>query len=404
VTIQNCAIGAPETQAARCSVAQVIHSVTPEHGGTSTFVTSLCEELGALGHRVRLHATDFGPRPTTVSPLFDLHLHHASRWGARFGFSADMHRALQAEAREADIIHSHGLWLWTNLDVHRVTRQTGQRGSAKRPKVVLSPHGMLEPYALERQKLAKRLIWHVGQGAALRASDCLHVTAESELRSVRALGLENPVAIVPPGVTMPTVRLRTRGSRRTLLFLGRLDPKKGIDLLLKSWSSVAETHLDWDLCIAGPGSANYTEQMRRLCQELNAPRVRFTGPVYDRQRDELMAEAELFVLPTRSENFGITVAEALSFGVPVLCTKGAPWQELTKHGCGWWVDVDVDALRVALHQALALSTTELASLGERGREWIGREYTSRAQAVKMSATYEWLRTHDSKPSYIHTLA
>jgi glycosyltransferase involved in cell wall biosynthesis len=368
------------TEGRPLKIVHVIHAIPPHVGGPAVTVPALCEALAALGHDVSLHTTDHGGAPATPKGV-KLHVHRCLPGGGRLGISPSMSKALREEAEGADIVHSHGLWLWTNLDVHWATRH-------KRCKVVISPRGMLEPYSLQRSAFRKRVMWHLGQGAALRAADLIHVTAESELQSVRALGLANPVAVVPNGVTIPEHVERRRGERRTLLFLGRIDHKKGVDLLLEAWAQVAHDFPDWDIVIAGPAAGDYESKMRALAARLQAPRVSFIGPRYGAERDALLASAELFVLPTRSENFGMTVAEALAAGVPVICTKGAPWQGLEEHGCGFWVECESDALRDGLRRALSLPRDVLASYGATGGRWMAQDFGWCARGKSLTHAYE----------------
>jgi len=374
-------------------IAQVIHAIAPESGGPSVTVPMLCEELGALGHRVRLHVTAFGSPPALQPNRFELCFHPHLPLGGRLGVSRSMHDALVREARAADVVHSHGLWLWTNLDVYWSTRHSTAR-------TVVSPRGMLEPYALARSRFVKRLSWALGQRSALRGADCIHVTAESEYESVRALGLRNPVAVVPNGVKVPAARARPTGPRRRLLFLGRVDPKKGIDYLLQAWSRVASAFPDWDLFVVGPSEGSYERKMKSLAHALAAPRVTFLGAVFGEARDQQLASADLFVLPTRSENFGLSVAEALAAGVPVICSKGAPWSGILTERCGDWIDVGADPLAQALRATLALPREDLNAQGARGRSWMLRDFGWPAQSRKMAGVYQWLLGRGARPSYV----
>ena len=164
---------------ARLRVAHVIHALAPESGGPSVTVPALCEELGRLGHDVRLHVTNFGGRSRLVPQHFVLRTHAVARLGGRLGVSPDMHRSVRIDAARSEVLHSHGLWLWTNLDAHFTAERMGVPH-------VLSPRGMLEPYALRRRPTLKRLLWLLLQGGAAQAARCIHVTADSERASVRS--------------------------------------------------------------------------------------------------------------------------------------------------------------------------------------------------------------------------
>ena len=129
-------------------------------------------------------------------------------------------------------------------------------------------------------------------------------------------------------------------------------------------------------------------------------RVLFVGPVYGRQKENLLAAAELFVLPSFSENFGIVIPEALASGVPVITTKGTPWDDMVRCNCGWWIDLGVEPLVAALRQGLEMSDTERREMGMRGRRLVEEEYTWPSVARQMLAVYAWLRGEGERPGSI----
>lgn len=374
-------------------VVQVIHALDRERGGPSVTVPALCEALGRAGHRVQLMATQQGETPRAPSD-FSLRTFATVPGGARLGVSLGMHRALRgALAGGADVVHSHGLWLWTNLDV-------AQRARAAGVPHVLSPRGMLEPYALQRSRWIKTALWHLGQGRALRQASCIHVTADSEADAVRDCGIDNPLAVIPNGVAIPPPHRTTSEAVRRLLYVGRLDEKKGIDLLIRGWCQVERDFPEWQLEVIGALNGSYAQEMQGLASDLGAQRLYFRGAAYESERDAHLARAELFVLPTRSENFGMVVAEALAASVPVICSKGAPWPGLSSRGCGFWVDVGLEPLVAALRTALGMPRPTLAAMGVAGRQWMQCDFSWEAQAEKMSRTYEWLVGRGPCPEHV----
>jgi glycosyltransferase involved in cell wall biosynthesis len=381
------------TAAAPLRVAQVIRSVASDFGGPSVSVPSLCEALAAQRHQVRLHVVD-ARKPAVPLERTQFVPHACVPGGRAWGASWQLHRALVRESRELDIVHSHGLWLFPNLDVAWATR-------GARAKHVLSPRGMLESYSLQRRKVPKRVLWRLGQAKAVERAACVHVTSESEAQSVRTLGLRNPVAVIPNGVAIPAAAARFAGPRRQLLYVGRLDEKKGVDFLLQAWARVADAFPEWDLHIVGPGSPAYVTFLKALAQERGAARVQFEGPAYGAERDARLSAADLFVLPTRSENFGMSVAEALAAGVPVICSRGAPWPALEEQRCGFWIDIGAEPLEACLRVALGLARETLSAMGERGRVWMQRSYSWDAQARKTADVYTWLLGRGARPSFVH---
>ena len=138
----------------------------------------------------------------------------------------------------------------------------------------------------------------------------------------------------------------------------------------------------------------------KQAEELGCQRVAFPGEMLNDAKAMAFAESHLFILPTYSENFGLVVAEALSHGVPVVTTRGAPWQGLETHRCGWWTSIDEDGIHAALSDSLARPSAELADMGQRGRRWVEREYGWSRIAEMTETTYEWLLGGAPRPSWV----
>ena len=273
-----------------------------------------------------------------------------------------------------------------------------------RCRLVTSPRGTLSEYALNRSRWLKKAVWALWQGDVLKKSACLHTTAEIEYHEIRRKGLRAPVAIIPNGIGIPPEQKRfgpVRHSRR-LLFLGRIHPKKSVDILLKSWADVEKQYPEWELHIVGPDNGKYLSEMQALAKDLSVERAVFPGPAYGSEKSQTYWSADIFVLPTHSENFGITVAEALAHGVPAIVTKGAPWGGLEKEKCGWWIDIGVESLVECLKEAMSLSSEELVIQGQRGRAWMERDFSWDRIGKMMFKTYEWVLGGGSPPEWVVT--
>lgn len=306
--------------------------------------------------------------------------------------SGELERALRRGS--ADILHGHGLWLAPNL-----YPSSAARGG--RAWVVISPRGMLSAEALAFSPLRKRVFWRLFQARALAEAACLHATSEAELGDIRTAGLPNPVAVIPNGVELPPpAGDRDREGPRTILSLGRVHPKKNLDVLLRAWAGVEAEYPDWRLRIVGPAELGHDQELKALSASLNLRRVAIEGPAFGPDRLAAYRDADLFVLPTRSENFAMTVAEALAAGVPVISTKGAPWAGLEAEGCGWWIDHGPDPLAAALRIALALPTDSLRAMGDRGRAWMARDFSWDRVAGDMLAVYAWLAQGAAQPATV----
>jgi glycosyltransferase involved in cell wall biosynthesis len=262
---------------------------------------------------------------------------------------------------------------------------------------------MLEPWAFRYRRWKKLPVWLLWERRGLQSSAVLHATSEQEATNIRALGLRAPIAVIPNGVDVPD--LPPPGNRaheqRRAVFLSRIHPVKGILNLIEAWRQV-RPH-GWSLLIAGPDEANHLSSVQAAVRQAGlTPTVKFVGPVYRQQKQDLLNSADLFILPTFSENFGIVVAEALASAVPVITTKGAPWKCLETHGCGWWVDVGVPPLARALSEATQCSQTELRQMGLRGRHLVAEKFAWPPIALQMRAVYEWCLGGGPRPEWVRT--
>ncbi len=376
------------------SAIHVVPSVDEKASGPSYTVVRLCEALIEVGENVTLAVLHSNAGSACERQAF-VRSFPVRYWPRRLCISPEMHRWLQGQVNSggSNLVHSHSLWEMPNVYPGWVTRHTGV-------PLIVSPRGTLSSWALNRSKWVKRVFWPLVQGPAICHAACFHATAESEYDDIRRLGFRQPVAIIPNGIDLATPRERGPGKRKKLLFLGRIHPTKGVDILLRAWLAVARRFPEWDLRIVGPDNDGYLNRMQRLAIDLAIPRVDFAGSVYGEAKARAYQEADLFVLPTHSENFGMVVAEALASGIPAIVSRGAPWQQLEVKGAGWWIDIGVDPLVACLDKALACSPANLAQRGVRGREWMEAEFSWMRVGAMMLGTYRWLREGGATPQWV----
>jgi glycosyltransferase involved in cell wall biosynthesis len=182
-----------------------------------------------------------------------------------------------------------------------------------------------------------------------------------------------------------------------VLSLGRIHPIKGLVRLLYAWSKVEAGSPGWWLKIVGPSEAGHGDELRALATALGLTRISIEGPIYGDAKTTAYRDADVFVLPTLNENFGLAVAEALATGSPVISTKGAPWSGLEIEGCGWWIDHGVEPLVAALAHAMALPRAALKAMGNKGREWMARDFSWDRIASDMLDVYLWLARRAEPP-------
>jgi glycosyltransferase involved in cell wall biosynthesis len=349
-------------------------SLRPDYGGPAFSVSQLAAALGARGMEVGLWAAD----GTTDSELLPP--------DARV-------RRLTGALREAatnfapDLVHDNGLWLPHN---HRVADLARARGL---PRLV-STRGMLEPWALRHKAWKKQLAWRLYQRRDLDRASALHATAAPEAANLAAFALDSAIHTIPNGVDLPPPRAGVDGDERagrTALFLGRLYPVKGLPMLIEAWAKARPAR--WRLVIAGPDEAGHREVVERAARTAGlGDAVTFNGPVFGAAKQALMADADLFVLPSHSESFGMVVAEALALGTPVLTTTAVPWPALEARGCGWRAPPTVDGLVAALREACAADAATLRRMGAAGRALVSETLGWDRIAAQFIGLYEQLAT------------
>ncbi len=438
-------------------ILHIVAELAPE-SGIAAAVLALARAQSLLGHQARIvtlsddagGATGIGDE--AAHPVVRLR----RAWPRAIYWSWGLLRALPRLAREADVVHVHSQWTFPVWWGCRCALAAGRR-------LAMSPHGCLNPAALQHSAWKKRAVAWLDR-ACLRRAHCIHATSEMEAEWIRKFLGEGQgrarAAVIPHGVEMVAGRApeaeaqrRRQADGRTLLYLGRLHPLKGLEMLVEAWGLlrppsgrkgegkregdhqvVAMARVKggegWRLVIAGPDEQGTKAALERQARELGVMEsIVFRGPVAGEEKERLLQEADLLVLPSRSENFGLAVAEALAAGVPVITTKAAPWGELdcdhavvamarvkgegdhavvamarvkgegdhsvvarerVKGGCGrcgWWVEPETEALKKALSEAMSLSDEERRLLGEKGRRLVEAKYRWDSVAERMLHAY-----------------
>ncbi len=372
-------------------VVNVIHNLSREGGGVAKVVVDMSDQLACIPGLSVSICTSKNLKNSISPNSKNVELKNT---GLVFGKNIlDANKSVGMQ-----IIHSHGMWLPINHFVSKHARNLGV-------PLVIQPHGMLEPWALNAGRV-KKLIAMLGyQRHDLDAAQLLIATADSEYDTFRSLGLKNPIAVIPNGINLneftkinSALSYNLKQQNKNIIFMSRIHPKKGILNLVQAWDRIDRN--GWKLLLAGPNENNYLSEVLALISKHNLnDSIEYVGELYNQDKIDFYNGASLFVLPTYSENFGLVIAEALACGIPVITTKGTPWADLEKFACGWWIDIGVEPLVTALQQAMALSDEQRIQMGKNGCAYVQR-YNWQDIADQMAHTYRWLLGQDSRPECI----
>ncbi|WP_299231550.1 glycosyltransferase [uncultured Bacteroides sp.] len=345
-------------------------------GGTTAYMQLLGNELGKL---VELHIfTHSSENPVEIKNCEIHNLPTIKKYGE---FKKEFCKLMKEI--NPDVFHVNGCWTPGCAITQKWAQKLGY-------SVVLTPHGMLEPWIMTRhywtRKIPALLLYQ--KGAVVKA-DCIHATAESEKENLLKLGYNNKIEVIANGIDIDSITMKKSWERnKNILFLSRIHVKKGIEFLLEAVSAIKGQLIGYSINIAGEGDEDYILSLKKKAKELGiSDMVCFCGGVYGEKKWELFRQADVFVLPTYSENFGIVVAEALASGTPVITTKGTPWEELNTENCGWWIEIGSESTKNALTDFLSLSSDELKGMGMNGRRLVEKKYSTKKIALDMFNLY-----------------
>jgi glycosyltransferase involved in cell wall biosynthesis len=371
--------------------------LSPAAGGLSVSVPGLARSLGRLPE-TSIHVVGVHDRRTPGAGATGFeNVHPHAEYGPRkFHWAPGMARTL--DAIDPDLVDVQGIRMHqslVNLRRHRRTR---------RPYVV-TPRGMLDAWTLQRSKWKKQVIGRLFENEHIRRAACLRALTAAEAEAFRAHGLTNPIAVVPNGVEIDAaVPLATRaGHAPVILFLGRLDPKKGVEELLHAWAMVQAGPIGsgWRLQVTGWGDAGYVSRLQRLANHLSlGATITFTGPLFGAAKAMAFRSASGFILPSFSEGLPMSVLEAWSRELPVLMTAECNLAEGFAAGSAVRITPEPHAMARTLVEFLAMSDRERRAMGAAGRRLVETRFTWARVASEMHAVYEWVLGSGPRPSVV----
>lgn len=372
---------------------QVASHLDPRFGGLSAAVPALAEAAERSGPHIAPLAVFCAPTDD-ISHL-DSHQLHAFRFPqgrGRWMREKSLQTRLRDLIESADGVHIHGIWEEYCSIAARLARQSGK-------PYLVAAHGMLEGWALKQKRLKKLVYSMLVERANLRDAACLQALTAVEVEDYRRFGLRNPVAVIPNGVDVPAQatadaflnRFPEFKDRRLVLFLGRLHPKKGLDILCRAWARIDRSFPDAHVVIAGPDFEGTRPAIEALVDKLNLRRsVTFTGMLDREMKWSALAAAHVFVLPSHSEGFSAATLEALGMGVPAVVTRRCNFPEIAEWHCGAVVEAETRPIEEALDRILSANLGDTLAMRDNARRLIAERYTWAAVGRQISAVYEWI--------------
>jgi len=389
------------------NIALVSPYLAERFGGSVVLVKKTGAALAALGHNVSYWAICEETDQQELASINSAHLYDVARPYSWY-YSKGLSQGMSAKTNSLDIIHITQLWPHPVYAASRIAR-------ARNIPYVLSPAGSLEPWRLKSTLLKwlkkKAYLSLVGK-SIMRNAACLHAASLQEAEHFRLVGYSGSIAVIQHGVDTNEFNLGDGAraeacwpelkGRQVVLFLSRLSPEKGLDQLVPAWADIVrqKPKIDALLVIAGPDDKGYASKVKKMVKSHSLQsHVLFTGIVRGEKKIAIYQRADVFVLPSYSENFGLVITEALACGTPVVTTTGTPWKGLLDADAGRWVAPERGALAEALRELLLLSKGSRKKMGERGRKLVLEDYSWESAARRLLTVYKCIVEGKDVPLY-----
>lgn len=321
-----------------------------------------------------------------------------------FGYAPDLYASLMDS--KADLLHNHGIWMYPSVAVRRYAR-------AHSIPYIVSPHGMLDPWAISNSRWKKLLARAVYEGEHLREAACIRALCEEEAQAIRDFGIDTPVCIVPNGIDLPPDepapaprwRDTVPQGRKVLLYLGRIHPKKGLPFLIDAWARVARaksrTLDEWHLVIAGWDQGGHESELKAQVESSGLARsITFAGPQFGEDKRSTYSAADAFVLPSLGEGMPMVVLEAWAHRLPVLITPQCNFGKSFAIGAALRIQPDAASVAAGLEELFRLSDAERAAIGEKGREWVKSRFVWGTIGAEMGRVYDWILGSGPAPEHV----
>lgn len=381
---------------AKKSIAEVIPGMGIHCGGPSRSVLNLAQGLRMLDVNATIITNDDPTDPLiSKESWIDAVPYKKNAFGYNHAFKRELEKV------NTDLFHVHSVYSYSSTIAMRVAQKRGT-------PYVVSPRGSLLKTALTMSSQRLKaffnrfiLIPDMNKAAAI------HATSYEEMNDLFALGVRRPIILIPNSIPMPPVVPVVKESVFRVGVCGRINPMKNIDGIIRAWSISGLNRAKAELVIIGgtrlDKEVSYLADLHKLENHLGISNIIWAGPQYGEVQQRLLRSLSVLVLGSHSENFGMVVPEALALGIPVIASKGTPWEDLVKTCSGWWIDNADESISKTLQEAydLFLNNQEaLKQMGRNGRRLVAECYSQEAVAKKWERAYEWILGDKNVPEFV----
>jgi poly(glycerol-phosphate) alpha-glucosyltransferase len=383
------------------NILHVTNSFAYTGGGLVGAVSGLAKSIQLSGHEISIAA--YGTEgDADVWEGLKLNTMHAKQF-AGLHFFGDLKKILNAKS--PDLVHTHGLWLRSSGQNCKWCKQTGT-------PYVVSPHGMLDPWAIRNSGWKKKLAGLWFEYAHLDNASCLHALCSEEADAIRSFGQKNPICVIPNGIDLSNIEesiaeapWKKDCGRKALLFMGRLHPKKGLPLLLEAWADLKKSSPaylnEWFIAIAGWSEGRHREELEARVEDLGISKdVEFLGSLHGDAKVAALSHASSFVLPSYSEGLPMSILEAWSYNLPVLMTTQCNLPEGFQAGAAISMKTNVNSIAEGLSEFFKMNCDEQLAMGIRGRELVEQRFEWKRIAAEMESVYEWILGNADTPECV----
>ena len=379
-------------------VLQVTGGISPRYGGSKALL-GMCRELREQGIETHIATTNSDPEERPRVPLGllvevngSLVYHFSSPALSKYGFSRELSRWLKVHTKDYDLVHFHGIYS------HGLISGVA---SARRCRVpyVIRPMGELAPWCMQQGRLRKSAYMLALGRRYLNGASAIHCTAREESEAAEKMGIHAPAAIIPLGVDESDFDLPPFGAfrqdypwmngKKIVLFLSRIDPKKGLELLIEAVNSLRSVRDDFALVIGGSGEKHYEEKIRNLVRDSGfKEQTVFTGFINGSAKRALLRDSDIFVLPSYDENFGMAIAEAMAAGLPVVVSNNVNiYREIDSSGAGIVTTCDAKEFATAINRILDDDSLR-DKMGKNARKLVEEKFRWKTIASEVIQLYQ----------------